>query len=535
MELPKNVTQIGEADRHCKIYVEDYCVSYLRQMNHQAEDKPVGIALYGNRREEGDTAYLFFYGACKLDFLVREVRHLSQAQNQEVEKLRKRYFPDLQFLGYLILNGEMVEGFHVCEQGICRYIKGYACFYEKNDAMLAYMLDSRGTEAEPEQVDEEKYEVVKQRQQNRKREYQSRTGRSGSGMVQEGPESRGAGETQENLRPQDVRDGAGKPEREEEGIPDIRRRETAGSVGQASAARNRWRANLRQGGWRKGAAQRAAEREGASSGQRSPDSGSLQLMRLSVAGVFLLLLVAGIATLNNHGGVENLQNAAKHLLAEMTEQKLPDSSEEVLAAMNPQATQETLYAGEDLTEALQKENQEPGEQTAGGQASEQPEETSSEGTLPSDGPAASDGEQTPASGSSASDGTQPSEDVPALAEGSAAPEGEQGSAEGSSVPDGEQMPEQGSSVQEGTQPSEQDAAVPEGTQEANAGEDAESPASEEAMSSSAPISYTIQKGDTLIGISRAHYGTEAKVPEICALNNITNPDDIYFGQKILLP
>ena len=33
MELPKNITQVGETDRNCKIYVEDYVVSYMRQMN----------------------------------------------------------------------------------------------------------------------------------------------------------------------------------------------------------------------------------------------------------------------------------------------------------------------------------------------------------------------------------------------------------------------------------------------------------------------------------------------------------------------
>lgn len=38
------------------------------------------------------------------------------------------------FLGYQILNGEMVEGFRICEQEICRYVAGYAQFYEKMTA-----------------------------------------------------------------------------------------------------------------------------------------------------------------------------------------------------------------------------------------------------------------------------------------------------------------------------------------------------------------------------------------------------------------
>ena len=39
MELPKNITQIGEADKHCRIYVEDYVVSYIKQMNGMAQNK----------------------------------------------------------------------------------------------------------------------------------------------------------------------------------------------------------------------------------------------------------------------------------------------------------------------------------------------------------------------------------------------------------------------------------------------------------------------------------------------------------------
>lgn len=167
MELPKNITQIGEVGKTCKIYVEDYVVSYMKQLNQAALDKNMAIALYGKRREENGIVYYFMYGACKLDFLQREVRHLSQAQRQEIERLRKKYFPEHAFVGYRLLDGDMIEGFHICEQDICRYISGYAQFYEKNDAMLAYMLDVR-EETAPEQVNQEKYEEVKKRQEERR-------------------------------------------------------------------------------------------------------------------------------------------------------------------------------------------------------------------------------------------------------------------------------------------------------------------------------------------------------------------------------
>ena len=49
------------------------------------------------------------------------------------------------------------------------------------------------------------------------------------------------------------------------------------------------------------------------------------------------------------------------------------------------------------------------------------------------------------------------------------------------------------------------------------------------------VSYVVQKGDTLIGICIRKYGSDARVQEICSLNNIKNPDDIKVGEKIFLP
>lgn len=168
MELPKNITQIGEADDKCKIYVEDYVVSYLRQMNQVAREKEMSVALYGTCTDEEDKSYVFIYGAAKVNYLQKEVRHLSQAQKQEIESNRIRYFKEYSFQGYCLLKGEMIDGFYICSQDICRFTKGYAQFYEKNEGMLAYMLEMRQEEPATEVVDQEKYEQVKKRQEERK-------------------------------------------------------------------------------------------------------------------------------------------------------------------------------------------------------------------------------------------------------------------------------------------------------------------------------------------------------------------------------
>lgn len=50
-----------------------------------------------------------------------------------------------------------------------------------------------------------------------------------------------------------------------------------------------------------------------------------------------------------------------------------------------------------------------------------------------------------------------------------------------------------------------------------------------------PESYLIQKGDTLLGICRIHYGDDDMLPSVCELNGLENMDRIYAGETILLP
>lgn len=377
MELPKNIIQIGEANPGCRIYVEDYVVSYIKQWNGHALDKPLAVGLYGTKKEEEGISYLFCYGACRLEFLQKESRHLSQAVLQEAERARKKYFAEYAFLGYRILDGEMVEGFHICEQGISRYITGYAQFYEKNDSMLQLMLEERQEEVKPEEFDQQKYEEVKRRQEERRQRTQ---GGARRGRTQEQ-------ELQTETKKTDTR---------------------------------------------------------------------FQRMKLTAASVFALLCVAGLTTVNGGEKLRDLQSAVSRLVEDMSERQLPDAA----VAADGAVQVGTVVAEDRLTDAILKEN--AAAQTAdASQGTEGMTQTSQEGTQPTDGSQSTEG--------------------------------------AAQLPDGSQST--GATAQEAP----------------------------------APVSYTIRKGDTLIGICLARYGSEARVAEICTLNGISNPDDIKMGQKILLP
>lgn len=302
MELPKNITQIGESNPRCKIYVEDYAMSYIKQLNYQAADKQQAVGLYGRKTEENGITYIFLYGACRLHFLQRESRHLSQAVLLEAEKQRKKYFLEQTFLAYCILQGEMVEGFYVCEQGSCRYVEGYARFFEKNDSMLTFMLADRQEEAQPEIVEQEKYEEVRKRQEERRAA--SEQGRRKNASI--------------------VRDRDDKWEHAAEEFEDVNERKM-------SDARRHM----------------AAESE-----KRATSTGSFVKMRWAVAAVFALLCITGLLNMGSGEEFSDMQAAARQLMDALTEQKLPDEAQMVSAS----AQVGTIVAEDKLTDALKAEN-----------------------------------------------------------------------------------------------------------------------------------------------------------------------------------
>lgn len=57
----------------------------------------------------------------------------------------------------------------------------------------------------------------------------------------------------------------------------------------------------------------------------------------------------------------------------------------------------------------------------------------------------------------------------------------------------------------------------------------------EALSRNVARYYEIERGDTLYTISRKIYGDTTYVQKICELNQISDPDRIRYGQKIILP
>ena len=50
-----------------------------------------------------------------------------------------------------------------------------------------------------------------------------------------------------------------------------------------------------------------------------------------------------------------------------------------------------------------------------------------------------------------------------------------------------------------------------------------------------PETYIVQQGDSLIGISQKFYGSKEMVEKIMEVNNISDPDKIFFGKILIMP
>lgn len=390
MELPKNIVQIGKPDRLHKIFVEDYVVSYIKQLGRTGCGEAVGLALYGRSYEENGCSYYFLYSAAKVEGLEHRGPYLSQIEKEEVEKIGRQHFPEYDFLAWCSVREELADSIYVLKQGKGVEVGGYACFYEKNESMLNYMLMLARQEKREESTDDAA--------------------------------------------------GGGKP------------------------ARGEWKAET----YRKPVPEREEKTEAAKSGGKK---------RVVAAAALFALCLLGVSTLSDPVKMEELQVTARQVIASLSEQKLPDT-----------LSKETEAAG-----------------ISGGSAGLG--ETT--GSNPGNGEAAAgleDADQPALNGAGEESGQ--------LAVNGAGEESDQLAVNG---------------AREGTEQSATDGAGEETPQPTD------QPASNDTTVTSAPVVYTIVKGDTLISICRAKYGSIDKIQEICELNQISDPDSIAVGQTILLP
>lgn len=454
MELPKNLIQMGKPDRTHKIFVEDYIISYIKEWNRESDGQPAGIALYGQVYKESNYKYYFMYGASRIEGLDRRGPYLSQSDREEINNVGNRYFEEYSFLGWCIVREELPETIFLDTRGKAIEVNGYACFFEKNESMLNFMLE----------MDEREKRCARQAENNPENAVMDNSWTDVSPAAQDGQAD---GQTETN------------------------------------AFRGEYGGNYRSLPLenRIAAAKKSSEKNATSEKTASYKEKNRQMikhlerMKIAAAAMFTVLCVIGITTINDPDKIEEMQVAARQVITDLSQQKIPDAENDNALTANGSA--HTAGSGDTALTG--------GNGTAHNTGIDDGNiaDTATNGTgITGTTVAATGGNTVTANGATTGTTTGATTDTTM----------------GNSA-DG--MP-----WSDVTPPD----AFPTGTTtETTTG------TAGTTQTATQPTSYTIMRGDTLNAICRRKYGDLGMVKQVCELNGIKNPNNIEVGQTILLP
>lgn len=453
MELPKNLIQMGKPDRTHKIFVEDYIISYIKEWNRESDGQPAGIALYGQVYKESNYKYYFMYGASRIEGLDRRGPYLSQSDREEINNVGNRYFEEYSFLGWCIVREELPETIFLDTRGKAIEVNGYACFFEKNESMLNFMLE----------MDEREKRCARQAENNPENAVMDNAWADASPAAQDGQAD---GQT-----------------------------ETTAFQGEYGGNYRSLSLENRIAAAKKSSDKNAVSEKTASYKEKNRQMiKHLERLKMAAAAMFTVLCVIGITTINDSDKIEEMQVAARQVITDLSQQKIPDAENDNALTANGSAhtagSGDTALAGGNGTAHT----------TGFGDGSTAGFATNGTG-ITGTTVAATGGNTATANG--ATTGTTIGTTTGSSASGMPWPD----------VTPPDAFPTAGTTGVTDT------ATGTTGT----------------TQTATQPTSYTIMRGDTLNAICRRKYGDLGMVKQVCELNGIKNPNNIEVGQTILLP
>ena len=465
MELPKNLIQMGKPDRTHKIFVEDYIISYIKEWNRESDGQPAGIALYGQVYKENNYKYYFMYGASRIEGLDRRGPYLSQSDREEINNVGNRYFNEYSFLGWCIVREELPETIFLDTRGKAIEVNGYACFFEKNESMLNFMLE----------MDEREKRCARQAENNPENAVMDNTWTDASPAAQDGQAD---GQT-----------------------------ETTAFQGEYGGNYRSLPLENRIAAAKKSSDKNTASEKTASYKEKNRQMiKHLERLKMAAAAMFTVLCVIGITTINDSDKIEEMQVAARQVIADLSQQKIPDAENDDALTANGSA--HTAGSGDTVL-------------TGGnGTAHTTGIDNGNTAGTATNGSALTDGNTATANGTTTSNNSIGTNST-----------GTSGTTTGNSA-DGMPWPDV-------TPPDAFPTAGTTGVTDTTAGatgtKDTATGTTGTTQTATQPTSYTIMRGDTLNAICRRKYGDLGMVKQVCELNGIKNPNNIEVGQTILLP
>lgn len=173
--MPKNIRQIGQSDASRKIYIEDYVMTYVRQLAMKDYSNYKVAVLLGQIIKIDGVKSIFISGA--VEAIGVDIETQTAFTNQIWTNIYddvKKYFEDVEIVGWYISKPGMTldstdqllkvhldnfagqdkvllmydsiekeEAFHVYNNNKLGRQKGYYIYYEKNEEMQNYMVEHK--------------------------------------------------------------------------------------------------------------------------------------------------------------------------------------------------------------------------------------------------------------------------------------------------------------------------------------------------------------------------------------------------------
>lgn len=187
LKMPKNIRQVGKSNAVKKIYVEDYVMTFIKQLAGEDFSHCKVAVLVGHYVKQENTRCLFINGALEVENLnvVNEILFTNDIWTSIYENIKK-HFIDAEIVGWFIGgpgyqmedmdrirkahvdnfagqdktlliydNMEKEEAFLLYENNRLIKQEGYYIYYEKNEDMQNYMIEHNKTDrVEEEYVDQ---------------------------------------------------------------------------------------------------------------------------------------------------------------------------------------------------------------------------------------------------------------------------------------------------------------------------------------------------------------------------------------------
>ena len=181
--MPKNIRQIGQIN-HKKIYIEDYVMTYIRQLGSETENVESAVLL-GRTIKTEEEKCLFISGAIEIEKEKQQEMLFTDEIWNYIYETKKQYFPELEIVGWTVMKPGQVlepseqmekvhidnfagqdkvlllyepiereESFYLFEGKHLKRQSGYFIYYEKNEVMQEYMLEHKEDRADTELVDD---------------------------------------------------------------------------------------------------------------------------------------------------------------------------------------------------------------------------------------------------------------------------------------------------------------------------------------------------------------------------------------------